>query len=103
MSRHVAPPRLAVQDGQPGSDRVSVWVAEGIISEEQAERIRAREGLALGALAPPDRASKMPLVIEALGYLGGAIVVVATMMIGGRYWSDLGDVARLGLLGGAAL
>lgn len=103
MSRHVAPPRLAVQDQQPGSDRVSVWVAEGIISEEQAQRIRAREGLALGALAAPGRASKMPLVIEALGYLGGAIVVVATMMIGGRYWSDLGDVARLGLLGGAAL
>lgn len=103
MSRHVAPPRPVVPDQRPASDPVSAWVSEGIISEEQAQRIREREGLALGALAPPGRRSRMPLVIEALGYLGGAIVVVATIMIGSWYWADLSNAVRLGLLGAAAV
>jgi hypothetical protein len=46
----------------------------------------------------------MPLVVvEALGYLGGAIVVVATMLIAGQYWEDMSNGTRLGLLGTAAL
>jgi hypothetical protein len=102
MSRHVAP-RLVVPDQRPESDPVSAWVSEGIISEEQAERIRAREGPALGAIVPAARPSMMPLVIEALGYLGGAIVVVATILIADRFWADLSDTTRLVLLGAAAL
>lgn len=102
MSEHVAP-RLVVPDQRVSPDPVSDWVAEGIISEEQAQRIRAREDLARGAVAPPGRPSMMPLVIEALGYLGGAIVVVATILIGSRYWADLTSTVRLGLLGAAAL
>jgi hypothetical protein len=84
-------------------DPVSAWVSEGIISEEQAEKIRAREGPAITALAPAPRASMMPLVVEALGYLGGAIVVVATLLIAGRYWDEMSDTVRLGLLGAATL
>ena len=102
MSKHVAP-RLVVPDQRVSPDPVSDWVAEGIISEDQARRIRAREGLAHGALAPPARPSMMPLVIEALGYLGGAIVVVATVLIANRYWADLTSTVRLSLLGAAAL
>jgi hypothetical protein len=82
-------------------DPVSAWVAEGIITEEQADRIRAREGGRV--LAPAARPSVMPLVIEALGYLGGALVVVATILIAGQYWEDMSDAVRLSLLGAAAV
>jgi hypothetical protein len=102
MSKHVAP-RLVVPSQRVAPDPVSAWVSEGIISEEQGERIRAREGAALTALAPAPRASMMPLVVEALGYLGGAIVVVATLLIAGRYWDEMSDAVRLGLLGAATL
>jgi hypothetical protein len=103
MSKHVAA-RVVVPDQRQAPDLVSGWVAEGIITDEQADRIRARDGRFLTALAPaPARPSMMPLVVEALGYLGGAIVVVATVLIAQQYWADLGNTVRLGLLGAAAL
>lgn len=96
---------VASRKAEPGRhstvDAISAWVAEGIITPAQAERIRAWEGAA--PVSEPPHPSMMPLVIEALGYLGGAIVVVATMLIAGHYWKDLSDTARLLLLGGAAV
>ena len=43
-----------------------------------------------------------PVVVEAAGYLGGALVVVSTLLIGARYWGDLSTAARLVATGGAA-
>lgn len=102
MSRTVASRRV-VPDQRPAPDPVSDWVAEGIITQEQADLIRAREGGHVSVTAVPPRPPMTPLVIEALGYLGGAIVVVATMLIAGQYWEDLDDATRLSLLGAAAL
>lgn len=42
-------------------------------------------------------------MIEALAYLGGAIVLVGAMLIGAQYWPDLGTGARLLIVGTAAL
>jgi len=84
-------------------DLVADWVAEGIITAEQGDRIRAREGDVLPSATPVSARSVMPRVVEALGYLGGAIVVVATVLIAGQYWTDLGVTARLGLLAAAAV
>ena len=102
MSKHVAT-RLAVPSQRTAPEAVSAWVAEGIITQEQADRIQEREGGAPAAPGSPVRASMTPLVVEALGYLGGAIVVVATLLIAGQYWSDMSDTVRLSLLGGAAV
>lgn len=97
MSRKLADPQVPAP--RTSLDPVSTWVAEGIISADQAARIRARED------APHEgaRRSLTPVVLEALGYLGGAIVVTATSLIAGQYWDDLGDGGRLVLLGAATL
>jgi hypothetical protein len=80
---------------------VDLWLAEGIITPEQARRI-----LRIGPRphsAPDDTGSRpSPVVIEAAGYLGGALVVVATLLIGARYWGDLSAPARLVAIGSAA-
>jgi HAD superfamily hydrolase (TIGR01509 family) len=34
-------------------------------------------------------------MIEALAYLGGAVVLVGAMLVGAQYWPDLGTAARL--------
>jgi hypothetical protein len=41
-------------------------------------------------------------VIEALGYLGGVVILVAAGLLADRYWSDLSTSARLAVLAGAA-
>ena len=82
-------------------DPVAAWVAEGIITPGQAERIRRRPDAPRPTV--PARRTVTPLVVEALGYLGGAIVTVAVMLIGGRYWTDIGEWSRLSLLAAAAV
>ena len=46
---------------------------------------------------------RAPVMIEALAYLGGAIVLVGAMLIGAQYWPDLGTGARLLIVGSAAV
>jgi len=80
------------------------WVSQQIITADQAARIMAR-GPAAGtrvveAPAPPRQAS---LAVEALGYLGGVIILVSTVLITAQYWGDLETAARLALVGVAAL
>ncbi|MFC4948000.1 DUF2157 domain-containing protein [Pseudonocardia sp. GCM10023141] len=86
------------------------WVARGLISGEQADRIRADE-----RHQDPDRragtgSGATPLVTEALGYVGGVLVLVAAVTLTGRFWTDLGIGGRVlvafvaaGILFGAGL
>ena len=71
---------------------VEGWVAAGVITPEQADRMRLS--------SPPRGASgpRSPVVAEALAYLGGAVVVAGCILIGALYWSDLDDVWRFALL-----
>lgn len=82
------------------------WVADGLITAVQADRMRDDLGLTEPSPVPKASAGGRPptsLVVEALGYLGGVIVLVAAGLIAGRYWHSLTDATRLGLVGGAAL
>lgn len=74
------------------------WVDAGLLTEEQAARIEESEERA-GNLNSPVR----DLVPEALGYLGGVLVLVAVVLFSVRYWSDLGDGRRFGIVAGAAV
>lgn len=42
------------------------------------------------------------LVTEAMGYLGGVIVLVASGLVTGWFWADMSTLVRLGLAGGVA-
>jgi predicted membrane protein DUF2157 len=71
------------------------WVAAQIISNDQADRIRAN----MAAHTPARTGS---LVTEAMGYLGGVIVVVGLALATGWFWADLPTAARVGLTGAVA-
>lgn len=79
---------------------LSRWVALGLITDEQAARIRAVERGESAAVPPGEPGPS--LVGEALGYVGGALVVVASLLLVGRFWDDLGQGVRLALVGSAA-
>lgn len=73
---------------------------EGIITPEQAERLRAL-GSSTAATAPDVAApSRVPaLVAEALGYVGAVLVGTAAVVLGQQFWADLTPWAHATLLG----
>lgn len=99
------------------------WVAEGLIQAEQAARIRAAEAVrdsarppgaattATTASPPPPSPSSAPadapaeparpapphrsLVVEALGYLGGLLAVIAGVLAAAELWSGITPAAEL--------
>jgi hypothetical protein len=77
---------------------VGRWVAAGIITEEQAQLIRADL-----ATLPPQQSRGTSLVAEALGYLGGVIVLVGLSFIIGWFWEDLSSQARVGVASAIAV
>ncbi|MBE1878277.1 DUF2157 domain-containing protein [Myceligenerans pegani] len=78
--------------------RLADWVGAGIITQEQADRITAHER---------DRAETTPpaparsLLVEALGYVGGVIILVAAVLLATEFWDELGVGGRVAVLGGA--
>lgn len=78
---------------------VDRWVDEGLVTPAQAARMRAD----LVAEPAARRGPSASVVGEALGYLGGAIVLVGALLIGAWYWDDLGTALRVSVLVGAAL
>jgi Predicted membrane protein (DUF2157) len=85
---------------------VDHWVAEGIITQEQAERIRSEQARisSLGNVpsAVPARRDRGPLVTEALGYLGGVLILVAAGLLTAQFWQDMPLGVRLAVVAGAA-
>jgi hypothetical protein len=74
------------------------WVHDGLITTEQAESMRS--DLPAAQPVPARRAAHVaPLVGEALGYLGGVLVIVALGLVAGRYWSELSTAGRLVVTG----
>lgn len=80
-------------------DHLSRWVADGVVTQAQAELIRAEER----TLAPAGRTGRESVVTEAVGYVGGLLVVVASILLAAVVWKDLSTGARVGLVGGAAV
>ena len=96
---------------------VARWLDEGLITGEQAARMQAERAPSAGLpaaeyvpWAPPTMSrptAEAPgggtsLVVEALGYLGGVIILVASILVVARFWSDLATAGRLVIVGAAA-
>ena len=78
-------------------------IETGLISTEQATAIEEHER-AEGVVVPPAEAERGPsLVVEALGYLGGVVMLVGAGLLVGLVWPDLSTALRLLLLGATAL
>jgi len=87
------------------------WVAEGLVTPQQAEDLRAFESMraptstyaqapehtvdAARTAAPP----RIPIAGEVLGYVGGALAIAALFAIVTQYWHDLGSGGQLALAG----
>ncbi|HEY6931903.1 MAG TPA: DUF2157 domain-containing protein [Marmoricola sp.] len=82
-------------------DLVADWQAEGIITPEQGQRILARSaGTALGPATAPRMTAVM---LEALGYLGGVVVVSGCVLLASLYWPQISRPAQVGVLVAAAV
>lgn len=89
MGRHVTAERTAGQ-------AVEHWVAAGLLTPQQATELLAD----LARQPPPERPKEKaaPWVVEALGYLGGVIILVAVGVLAANFWPDLPIPARLAVL-----
>jgi hypothetical protein len=79
---------------------LSRWVADGLVSAEQAAAIRdAEPGTAVVAPAGPEPAATPghSLLVEALGYLGGVVILVAAGLVTARFWNDLSGGGRVAI------
>lgn len=87
-------------DQNPGiEDLLDRWTSRGLITAEQADLIRKDESSEpnLVGTAPTHVGRRRSLIAEALGYLGGVLIVVAASLITQRYWSDIPTWGRLAL------
>lgn len=74
-------------------------MAAAAITPEQAQAIRRIEGeLARQAASP----ARIPLIAEALGFLGGTLAVIAGVVTTSRFWDQFSAAVRLSILGGLA-
>jgi len=102
------------------TDRLDTWVDAGLVSRDQAERIKAFEGESrrhmgwspavgnryddtaggarddAGAAAGSERRTR---IAEAIGYVGAALALGAIALLLGELWADLLVGGRLGLIG----
>ena len=100
------------------TDRLDAWVEAGLVTREQAERIRDHEGGALDTLPGPggggsDGVVQPPSVggaprrgptsrtslAEGLGYVGAALALGAIALLLGELWRELLVGGRLALVG----
>ncbi len=73
------------QGADPGArlqDRLAEWAAAGLIDAEQAERITRWEAEHYGTGPSPRRS----VVVEALAYVGGAVIAAALVIVVFGYW-----------------
>ncbi|MBM3673777.1 MAG: DUF2157 domain-containing protein [Actinobacteria bacterium] len=91
-------------DLDPWIDR---WVGAHLLSAQQAEAIRAYE--AAPAPTPPVRAPagsrphRVPVVAEALGYMGSVLALSGLGLVTSRMWADWSTDTRLIAIGVTAL
>lgn len=72
------------------SEALDRWVEEGLVSPRQAERIRGVEAARTGG-------RRVPVLAEALGYLGAAVATVTAIAIAAQLWPGLPTGWRLAL------
>jgi hypothetical protein len=87
-------------------DVLEDWVDAGLITAEQSRAIREHEAgnrsTGTAVAVAPSRETGHSLVVEALGYLGGVVMLVGAGILVGMYWADLSVLFRLLLIGATA-
>jgi hypothetical protein len=81
-------------------DDLTRWVEGGFLNAEQAARIEAVETTRAADRASTERSGQgrrgwTPLVVEALGYLGGALAILAGFVAVAQLWPDIPVEAEL--------
>jgi hypothetical protein len=71
------------------------WVAAAVITTDQAEAIRRIEA---ERAAQVSTAGRIPLVAQALGFLGGALAAIAGIVATSRFWDHFATGTRLGVV-----
>jgi len=84
---------------------LDAWQQAGLIDESQRSGIIAYERAArtTAPAAGAVRTRRIPLVAEALGYLGGILGVVGLILLVTRYWPDLATPVRLAVSAAGAI
>jgi hypothetical protein len=79
------------------------WVAEGLLTADQAGAIVEYERSAVAVPTPGRRVTmsgpgrRIPAYAEALGYLGGVLALAGLTLLVANYWSDMSTSIRLAL------
>ena len=89
-------PPPSAPPGSPARDLLLRAVAAGVLTAEQAAAVAA-----LDAHPASDR-RRGAVLAEVLGYVGGALAVVAALFLGAELWDELGPWPRVLLLGTVA-
>jgi hypothetical protein len=78
------------------------WTAAGFIDARLADRMRADAVELDTGTEPgsPDR--RRALAVEALAYLGSAVVVVGAALIAAQFWSDMAAAVRIAVVAAAS-
>lgn len=91
-------------------DLLGRWVADGLIGANQADRIEAAESARPSPTEAGPAARSLPahdqrraLVVEALGYLGGALAIAAGFLAVSQLWSNISTSAELAFAAGGAV
>lgn len=83
------------------------WVDQQLITAAQADSIRAAEKPGLPVARVPVSVPAGPeqpsLVTEALGYLGGVLILIACALVTAQFWSDISTATRVTLAVTASL
>lgn len=93
------------------------WTAAGLLTANQAAALARYEGetptgpaerphavtMVPSDGASPRAARRIPVVAEALGYLGGILAVTGLVLLSARYWPDLATMVRLALSGAGVI
>lgn len=82
---------------------ISALVRQGVLTREEAAALQgaARSDLAASSVTP-DRSGR-GLVLEVLGYVGGALLLGALIFLGATFWDDLSRTGRTVVALGALL
>lgn len=85
----------------PLEDLLDGWVEQGLVTREQAVRLR---GTTARSVAVPRRPARSRAALsEALAYLGAAIVVTGALLLGSLLWDDLSVGPRIAVLANAVV
>ena len=77
--------------------RVTQWVAGGLITQDQGDAILAHEEQERSV--PETAPTRVPLVTEAVGYLGGGLAAIAAVIFMAQIWDELEPWAKVAFIG----